>query len=211
MKKFVLAAAMALLASSVSALDVQGVQLEDTVKVAGVELKINGAGVRSAGAGKEVYVAGLYLPARSQSAEKTLASRQPKRVLLVLNRDLKISVLNAAFRDGIGLNVTGAEMERLGPSIAKLEQVMKNVPEARAGERLVLDILPDGSVVLNYKGQDLDTIPGPDIGPAMLKIWLGDVPVSDDLKNALLAGARYGAKALRRKSAFDEVFDNISP
>ena len=40
MKKFVLAAAMALLASSVSALDVQGVQLEDTVKVAGVELKI---------------------------------------------------------------------------------------------------------------------------------------------------------------------------
>lgn len=211
MKKYVVAAAMALLAGSVSALDVQGVHIEDTARVAGVDLKLNGAGSRSAGAGKEVYTAGLYLPARSQSAEKTLASRQPKRVLLVLNRDLKIGVLNAAFRDGIGLNATGAEMERLSPAIAKLEQVMKGVSEARAGERLALDFLPDGSVVVNFKGQDLETVPGPDIGPAMLSIWLGEVPVSDELKNAMLAGAKYGAKALRRKSAFDDVFDNISP
>ena len=45
----------------------------------------------------------------------------------------------------------------------------------------------------------------------MLKIWLGDVPVSDDLKNALLANAHYGPKALMRKTAFDSLFDRMSP
>ena len=59
---------MALFASSPGAWMCK-VQLEDTTEVAGVELKINGAGVRSAGAGRaEVY--GGPLPARSQSAEK---------------------------------------------------------------------------------------------------------------------------------------------
>ena len=202
---------MAVLANAGLALEVQGVQLEDTAKVSGVELRLNGAGARSAGPGKEVYIAGLYLPARTQNAEKAIASKQAKRLEMVFTRDVKIAVLNAAFRDGISLNATGAELERLSPSIGKLEQMMKTAPDAKTGDRLVLDFLPDGSVVLNYKGQDLDTIAGPDIGPAMLRIWLGEVPVSDDLKNAMLAGAKYGPKALRRKSAFDEVFDNISP
>ena len=202
---------MAVLANAGLALEVQGVQLEDTAKVSGVELRLNGAGARSAGPGKEVYIAGLYLPARTQNAEKAIASKQAKRLEMVFTRDVKIAVLNAAFRDGISLNATGAELERLSPSIGKLEQMMKTAPDAKVGDRLVLDFLPDGSVVLNYKGHDLDTIAGPDIGPAMLRIWLGEVPVSDDLKNAMLAGAKYGPKALRRKSAFDEVFDNISP
>lgn len=211
MKKLVVAMTMAVLANAGLALEVQGVQLEDTAKVSGVELRLNGAGARSAGPGKEVYIAGLYLPARTQNAEKAIVSRQAKRLEMVFTRDVKIAVLNAAFRDGISLNATGAELERLSPSIGKLEQMMKTAPDAKVGDRLVLDFLPDGSVVLNYKGHDLDTIAGPDIGPAMLRIWLGDVPVSDELKNAMLAGAKYGPKALRRKSAFDEVFDNISP
>lgn len=211
MKKLVVAMTMAVLANAGLALEVQGVQLEDTAKVSGVELRLNGAGARSAGPGKEVYIAGLYLPARTQNAEKAIASKQAKRLEMVFTRDVKTAVLNAAFRDGISLNATGAELERLSPSIGKLEQIMKTAPDAKTGDRLVLDFLPDGSVVLNYKGQDLDTIAGPDIGPAMLRIWLGEVPVSDDLKNAMLAGAKYGPKALRRKSAFDEVFDNISP
>lgn len=211
MKKLVVAMTMAVLANAGLALEVQGVQLEDTAKVSGVELRLNGAGARSAGPGKEVYIAGLYLPARTQNAEKAIASKQAKRLEMVFTRDVKTAVLNAAFRDGISLNATGAELERLSPSIGKLEQIMKTASDAKTGDRLVLDFLPDGSVVLNYKGQDLDTIAGPDIGPAMLRIWLGEVPVSDDLKNAMLAGAKYGPKALRRKSAFDEVFDNISP
>lgn len=211
MKTFVVATAMALLANAGFALEVQGVQLDDAAKVGGSELQLNGAGVRSAGLGKEVYVAGLYLQGRSQNAEKTLASKQPKRLVMVFNRDIKSSVLHNAFRDGISLNATGAELARLEPSIAKLEQIMTTIPETKAGDRLALDFLADGSVALNYKGQVLDSIPGPDFGKAMLKIWLGEVPVADDLKNALLAGAKYGPKALKRKSAFDDVFDGISP
>lgn len=211
MRKLVVAMTMALLANAGFALELQGVQLDDAVKVGGNELRLNGAGVRSAGLGKEVYVAGLYLQGRSQNAETTLASKQPKRLVMVFNRDLKSSVLHNAFRDGISLNATGAELARLEPSIARLEQIITTIPEAKAGDRLALDFLADGSVVLNYKGQVLDAVPGPDFGKAMLKIWLGDVPVADELKNALLAGASYGPKALKRKSAFDNLFDGISP
>lgn len=211
MKKLIAALTLALLANAGLALDVQGIQLDDTAKVGGSDLHLNGAGVRSAGPGKEVYVAGLYLREKSQSAEKTVASKQPKRVTLVFHRDMKGAVLQAAFRDGISLNATGADMDKLGAEIGKLEQAMAKIPEVKGGDRLLLDVMADGSLALSFNGQSQGTVAGPDIGPAMLKIWLGDVPVSDDLKNAMLAGAHYGPKALMRKSAFDSLYDGMSP
>lgn len=211
MKKLIAALTLALLANAGLALEVQGTQLDDTAKVGGSDLLLNGAGVRSAGLGREVYVAGLYLREKSQSAEKTIASKQPKRVTLVFHRDMKGAVLHAAFRDGISLNATGADMDKLGTEIGKLEQAMAKIPEVKGGDRLLLDVMADGSLALTYNGQSQGTVAGPDIGPAMLKIWLGDVPVSDDLKNAMLAGAHYGPKALMRKSAFDSLYDGMSP
>ena len=211
MKKLLATLTLALLANAGLALEVQGVQLDDTAKVAGGDLRLNGAGVRSAGPGKEVYVAALYLREKSQSAEKTITAKQPRRLVLVFNRDMKSSVLQSAFRDGIGLNVTGAEMDRLSAEVSSLEQTMAKIAEVKAGDRPALDVQADGSVAISYNGAAQGTLGGPDIGPAMLKIWLGDVPVSDDLKNALLANAHYGPKALMRKTAFDSLFDRMSP
>ncbi len=77
MKKLLATLTLALLANAGLALEVQGIQLEDTAKLAGNDLRLNGAGVRSAGPGKEVYVAGLYLREKSQSAEKPLMPNNP--------------------------------------------------------------------------------------------------------------------------------------
>ncbi len=99
----------------------------------------------------------------------------------------------------------------MSAEVSSLEQTMAKITEVKAGDRLALDVQADGSVAISYNGAAQGTLGGPDIGPAMLKIWLGDVPVSDDLKNALLANAHYGPKALMRKTAFDSLFDRMSP
>ena len=211
MKKLVIAMTMALLANAGFALELQGVQLDDAAKVGSSELQLNGAGVRSAGLGKEVYVAGLYLRERSKDADAVIASKDPKRLVLVFKRNLKSSIVLAAFRDGIRLNADPDELGRLTPRIAQLERALNTLDEAKNGDKLALDFPMDGSVDIIYNDKLVESIPGPEMGPAMLKIWLGYVPVADELKNGLLAGANYAPKAPQRKSAFDSIFDGFSP
>ena len=70
--KALLAGAILTLAASlpaVAAVDVSGYKFDDTAKVAGKDLKLNGAGMRTKFIVK-VYAAGLYLPEkRNNTAE----------------------------------------------------------------------------------------------------------------------------------------------
>lgn len=210
MKKWFTAMLLACSCASAMAVEVGGVQLEETVKVQGKELSLNGTGIRSAMSVK-VYVAGLYLQNKSKDADEVITSKAPKRMVLVFKRNLKSSIVLSAFRDGIRNNADPAELSELAPRIAQLEQALGRLQEAHAEDRLALDFPLDGSVDIVYNGKLEESIPGPLMGPAMLKIWLGYVPVADDLKNSLLAGANYAPKAPKRASAFDSIFDGFSP
>ena len=210
MKKWISTVLLALSCGTAMAIDVAGVQLDETAKVGGKDLALNGTGVRSAMSVK-VYVAGLYLRERSKDADAVIASKDPKRLVLVFKRNLKSSIVLAAFRDGIRLNADPAELNKLAPRITQLERALNALDEAKSGDKLALDFPMDGSVDIIYNDKLVESIPGPEMGPAMLKIWLGYVPVADELKNGLLAGANYAPKAPQRKSAFDSIFDGFSP
>ena len=68
--------------------------------------------------------------------------------------------MQSAFRDGIGLNVTGAEMDRLSAEVSSLEQTMAKIAEVKAGDRLALDVQADGSVAISYNGAAQGTLGG---------------------------------------------------
>src|SRR6187402_3535414 len=59
--------ALAPLASSAQAVEVEGVKLDPAAQVGGANLVLNGAGVRTRAIFK-VYVAGLYVPQKSNNA-----------------------------------------------------------------------------------------------------------------------------------------------
>lgn len=186
MKKLIATVALLGMSAGAFALEVSGVRLDDKVNVGGAELVLNGAGVRSKFGLAKVYVAGLYVPAKTADANSVIAAKQPRRVMLVMKRDVDADKMLEAFHDGISANSSGPEMEVLKPKIAQLNSIFRAVKEARENDRIALDFGTDGGLKITINGQAKDSISGPDIAPAMLKIWLGKKPVQDDLKKSML-------------------------
>ena len=69
-----------------------------------------------------------------------------------------------------------------------LAAIMAEVKEAKKGMAISLDWTEAGTqVVIDGKAAG-KLIPGEDFYRGLLRIWLGDKPVQDDLKKALLGG-----------------------
>ena len=210
MKRVFATVALTLLATAAQAFDLDGVSIPDQQTVFGKDLSLNGAGTRMA-MGAKIYLAALYLPSKSQSADVAISTPQPRRMMLVFRRSVRASVVVATLRDGIRLNAAEGEMDALQPAIAQLETTLNDLYETRPGDKMALDIAADGSVNIFYNGVPSGSLSGPHIGPAMLKIWLGTTPANVALKNELLAGANYAKLGKERTSAFDSLFEGFSP
>ena len=77
----------------------------------------------------------------------------------------------------------------LEPRAKQLAAIMAEMKEAKKGMRITLDWLPAAGTQLTVEGKPAGSpIPGEDFYRALLRIWLGEKPVQDDLKNALLGG-----------------------
>ncbi len=169
------------------ALEIAGVQLADTQHAGETTLVLNGAGVRTRLLFK-VYVAALYLPARQSQAGAVLALPPPRRMQLTMLRDVSADTFSAALRKGLAANTSAAAFAALAPRIAEFESLIASQGEAREGAVYVLDERAAG-MQLSVNGNPVGKpIAGSDFFRALLSVWLGDVPVQDDLKRALLGG-----------------------
>jgi hypothetical protein len=162
--------------------EVAGVKLADTDQ----QLVLNGAGLRKK-VFFRVYVIGLYLPERKKAAADVLAAPGPKRIAIHMLRDVDAEDFAEALDKGIRENHDEAEAKALAPRIAQLDAVIAQLKQAREGMRITLDWLPASGTQLAVDGKPAGTpIAGEDFYRALLRIWLGDHPVQDDLKPALL-------------------------
>lgn len=190
MKNFAIALAMLatlLSANGGRAMEVSGVKLDDKIDVAGVPLVLNGAGLRTKVMLK-IYVVGLYVPARTKSADAVIGSKQLRRVRLVMKRGLGAGTIWDAFDEGIQANSSPAEIAALKPKLDQVEKLFKEMGEVAEGDAIDIDFTADGATNVAYKGQPKGSIPGIDLQRALLQIWLGKDPVQSDVKAALLKG-----------------------
>jgi len=182
----VLLVALALLAAAPAfALDVGGVKLDDSATVAGQQLVLNGAGVRTRVMFK-VYAASLYLPAKTNDVAAVLA-KGPRRIQMNLLRTLAPDQLVDALNDGLKENNSDAELAAVKAQTDQLMAIMRSFGEVKEGSVVTLDFV-DGSTVVGLNGAARGTVPGDAFNKALTKIWLGDKPVQADLKKALLGG-----------------------
>jgi len=179
--------ALALVASSVPAADVAGVRLPDTAQVESRDLVLNGAGLRRRFIFK-VYVVGLYLPEKKRAAAEVLAQPGPKRVSLHMLRDVGAQTFSEALVEGLKANQSDAEYQALEPRVRALEAIMAQVKEAKKGMTIALDWTGGATRVLVDATPVGEPIAGEDFYRALLRIWLGERPVQDDIKSALLGG-----------------------
>ena len=171
----------------VQAAEIAGVKLAETHRTGDTMLVLNGAGVRSRFLFK-VYVAALSLPVRQTQADAVLAAPPPRRMQLAMLRDVSADAFSEALRKGLAANVNAAQLAALSPRIAEFEARIKSQGEAREGDVYVLDETAAG-MQLSVNGKPIgQPIAGPDFFRALLAVWLGDAPVQDDLKRALLGG-----------------------
>ena len=75
--------------------------MDDTAKVGGKELKLNGAGVRAV-AWVKGYAAALYLTRRSNQMAGVLSAPGPKRLRLHMLMDVPATEFSKAFDKEIG-------------------------------------------------------------------------------------------------------------
>jgi ZIP family zinc transporter len=181
----VLYLAMSLAASAAT---IAGVRIDDTAQVGPTTLVLNGAGKRT----KlifDVYVAGLYLPARTSDGDEALREPGPKRISMTLMRNLSAAQLIDALREGLSRNNAADQLARLQPQIDSLVKTMTAAGAADSGDVLTLDFLADGTTRVGRNGKVTgDPIAGADFQRALLGVWLGAKPVQEDLKKSLLGG-----------------------
>lgn len=185
MKHFIAAAVAALSLNLAFAVESEGAKFDDTVKVAGADLVVNGLGVRSK-FGKR-YVAALYLPSKSSDADAIVASKGPKRVTLHLLKDGDGKTFGKAFAGGIEDNSSESELAAIKDRVGVFSSMMQSMGDVKAGSVVVIDWVPEKgtSVSVNNKALGKE-IAGEDFFRALLKVWLGKNPVQSDLKSGLL-------------------------
>jgi hypothetical protein len=165
---------------------VEGVTFEPTVTLGGQPLVLNGAGLRTRLFFK-VYAAGLYVPQKSGDAAVLIAQVGPRRVSIGMLRDVDAGTFTDALLEGLKANHTEEQIAAMKPQIERLQAAFKSVGEAKKGDQIQLDWLPDSGTRIVVNGEPRgEPIAGAPFFAALLRIWLGDKPADAALKKAML-------------------------
>ena len=164
--------------------EVAGVKVDDKTRVGNAELTLSGAGLRKR-VFFQVYVIGLYVADRKADL---VAQPGPKRVAIHMLRDVGADQFTEALADGIRANHPEAEAKALEPRVKEFGAMMAEIKEAKKGMVIALDWTGSATQLVIDGKPAARTIAGEDFYRALLRIWLGDKPVQDDLKKALTGG-----------------------
>jgi len=184
-----LAAALLCLAASVvraQTTEVSGVKFNHGVSLGGSALQLNGAGTRYKTVIK-VYAAALYLQAKADTPEAVLAAPGPKRMQVVMLRDIDANELGKLFTRGMEDNSTREEFGRTIAGTLRLADMFAARKKLLTGEQFTVDYLPGRGTVIGINGQPQgEPVKEPEFFNALMRIWLGKSPADALLKNALL-------------------------
>ena len=184
MRRFLLLVLLAL-SWTAQAVELEGVRLAEAAHVGNSDLVLNGAGVRSVFI-IDLYVAALYLDTKQTTAAAVLVNSAGKRVSMHLLRDISAEHLLSAFKKAIEKNHSTEELKAMQGQLNQFEQVFGKVGEAQKGSVINLDYLPGAGTQVSVNGVVQGVIPGAEFYTSLLKIWLGEHPAQNDLKQKLL-------------------------
>jgi hypothetical protein len=167
---------------------VSGVNYAPGVQVAGSTLLLNGAGTRYKFIIK-VYTAGLYLTAKANTPEAVTAAPGPKRLHVVMLREIDANELGKLFTRGMQDNAPRESFSKSIPGTLRMAEIFSSRRKLVAGDSFSVDWVPDVGTTVLVNGQPQGApIREPEFFVALMSIWLGPRPADDALKAALLGG-----------------------
>lgn len=169
-----------------SGVEVAGVAVPQQVQPQGVgqPLVLNGAGIRYKFFFK-IYVGALYLPQPQHDAARLLADPPANRVVMhFLYDEVSREKLDDAWDEGFDANLDKEARLALDARIQQFKGMFRTL---REGDEVWLDYVPGTGTRVTINGQQQGAVEGRDFNAALLSVWLGDEPVTQSLKKALLA------------------------
>jgi Chalcone isomerase-like len=170
-------------------LEINGVQLDDSITINGTQLQLNGAGTRYKAGLFKVYVDGLYLVKKAKTAEEVVNQPGPKRMSVTMLRDIDADELGKLMIRGIEDNMGKTSLSQLIPGLLRMGQLFAAQKKLLAGDNFMIDWVPGVGTVLTVKGVvQGEPFKEPEFFKALMSIWLGPLPADFKLKEALLKG-----------------------
>ena len=180
-------ALIAMACTASAAVDVAGVKYDDPLKVQGKDLVLNGAGVRTKFIVK-VYTAGLYLQNKESTVEGILKAEGPRRMRLVMLRDVSSDDFGSSFMAALNTNVSKDDKSKIVMQISKYGEMFALLDGLKKGDVLDSDWIPGSGTQSYLNGKKIgELIPDLLFYNSVLRIWLGESPVDSSLKTKLLA------------------------
>jgi hypothetical protein len=171
------------------AAELDGVTLEDRVRVDGQEIQLNGIALRTRYAIFKVYVAGLYLSQKTTSGQTAIDAQGAKRMVLVMLRDVSGEQFIESFDVALRANNSEAQLAEVKEQKDDLFARIRAIGEAKKDSSIVLDYAPSGGTTLAIDGAVKGKpMPGEPFYRAILRSWVGENPAQEDMKKALLGG-----------------------
>jgi hypothetical protein len=184
-----LMAGQALAQPAAPPVELAGIKYPPSLQLGNSMLQLNGAGIRYRFVIK-VYTAGLYLQGKATTAEQALAAPGAKRIQVHMLREIDANELGRLLTRGMQDNAPRGEFSKFIPGMLKLAELFSRRKRLRSGDSFSVDYVPGSGTRILVNGRpESDLITEPEFFNALLRIWLGDKPADDELKDALLGRA----------------------
>ncbi len=174
---------MLLLALPVFAGSLAGVTLPDSALVGGQPVVLNGLGLRE----KyffDIYVGGLYLPAKTSDSTKAINEDVPKRIVMAfVYESIPKDKMTETFEESFAKQ--GAAGAAQAGNKAILQGWMEDVVR---GDQVVLDYVPGKGTTISLKGRVKGTIAGTDFMKVLWAVYVGPNPPTAALKTGMMSG-----------------------
>jgi hypothetical protein len=166
-----------------ASVDIAGLSLPTTYKLAGHSLVLNGAGIRSKFFFK-IYVGALYLDKATHDPQQALDAPGAKSMqMLMLYKQVDAEKVADGWRAGFEANLSRAE---LAPLTTRLQQFNALFPTLHKGDHVYMDYVPGAGTRLTINKEHRGAIAGEDFFHALLQVWIGKQPADTGLKSGLL-------------------------
>ena len=149
------------------------------------ELHLNGASIRSYYYLIDTYVGLLYMENPANSAEEIVNDDGYKRIIyhILVNRVSGRRIAKAMY-EALQVNVSREEAVQLEERLHQLVKMFDS--KMKRGDEGYVDYVPGVGSRVVIKGEVKGILPGKDLYDALLKIWVGDNPVSRRFKEQIL-------------------------
>jgi len=167
--------------------ELAGVTYPSAIKIEGTGVTLNGTGITYR-AVANLYTVGLYVPQKNSKADIILAEDGPKQLRFVMLQGMRVDEVGKTITKGIELNSSREEFFNLIPMIRQMGEVFSRIKRLNSGDVFAIEYVPKRGTMFFVNGQPAGLpIVDTRFYPAVLRVWLGARPASQDLKDALLS------------------------